>query len=124
VPRRSGHEDIEAPSTVVPLLERRIPDLDVAEGGKPLASERGHARAGLDGGHRVPERCQRACRLTGTAAHLKHRGPPVHAGDGDEIREQLVRVRRPHAVVELWHLVEHLTEVTSIRSCHRTNLPC
>jgi hypothetical protein len=40
VPRRRGHEDIEAPSAVMPLLERRILDLDVAEGGKPLASER------------------------------------------------------------------------------------
>jgi hypothetical protein len=51
---------------------------------------------GVDSGHRIPERCQRACRLTGTAAHLKHRRPSFHAGDGDEIREQLVRVRRPH----------------------------
>jgi hypothetical protein len=83
-----------------PAPERRILDLDVAEGGEPLASERGHARAGLDGGHRVPERGQRACRLTGTAAHLQHRRPPVHAGDGGQIREQLVRVGRPHAVVE------------------------
>jgi len=123
MPRRRGHEDIEAPPAVVPLLERRILDRDVAEGGEPLASERGQARTALDGGHRVPERCQRACRLTGTAAHLKHRGPPVHAGDGDKVGEQLVRVAWPHAVIELWHLVEHLTEVTSIGTCHRTNLP-
>ncbi len=66
---------------------------------------------------------QRACRLTGTAAHLKHRRTSVPAGDGGEIGEQLVRVRRPHAVVELGHVVEHPTEVTSIRSCHRTILP-
>src|SRR6266700_2761183 len=65
VPRRRGHQDIEAPSAAVPLLERRILDLDVAEGGEPLASQRGHARAGLDGGYRVPEPCQRARRLTG-----------------------------------------------------------
>jgi hypothetical protein len=30
------------------------PGPGVAEDGEPLASERGHARAGLDGGHRVP----------------------------------------------------------------------
>jgi hypothetical protein len=86
-------------------------------------SDRGHARAGLDGGHRAPKRCQRACRLTGTAAHLKHRRPSVHAGDRNQIGEQLVRVGRPHAVVELGHLVEHPAEVTTIRSCHRTIVP-
>ena len=123
VPRRCGDQDIEAPSAVVPLLERRILDPGVGESGEPLASDRGHARAGLDGGHRAPKRCQRACRLTGTAAHLKHRRPSVHAGDRDQIGEQLVRVGRPHAVVELGHLVEHPAEVTTIRSCHRTIVP-
>jgi hypothetical protein len=72
VPRRCGHEDIEAAPAVVPFLEHRILDFNVAEGGEPLASERGHARAGLDGGYRAPERGQRACRLTGTAAHLEN----------------------------------------------------
>src|SRR6266581_1318429 len=43
VPRRRGYQDIKAPSAIVPLLERRILDPDVAEGGEPLASERGHA---------------------------------------------------------------------------------
>jgi hypothetical protein len=62
-PRRRGHEDIEAPSAVIPLLERRILDQDVADGGEPLTRERGHARAQLDAGHRAPERRQGACRL-------------------------------------------------------------
>jgi len=123
VPRRRGDKNIEAPSAVVPRLERRILDLDVAEGAEPLAGQRRHARSGFDGSHRAPECCQRACRLAGTAAHLEHRGPPVRAGDGDQIREQLVGVRRPHAIVEFGHLVEHMTEVTPIRSGHRTNLP-
>jgi len=51
MPRRCSHEDIEASTAVVPLLERRRLDVDVAEGGEPLASERGHFRARLDGGH-------------------------------------------------------------------------
>jgi hypothetical protein len=123
MPRRRGHEDIEACTAVVPLLKRRRFDGDVAEGGELLASECGHFRARLDGGHRASERCQRACRLAGTAAHLKHRRPFVHAGDGDEVCEQLVGVSRPDPVVELRHLVEHPTEVTSIRACHRTILP-
>ncbi len=101
-------------------LERRILDLDVAEGAEPLASKRGHARAGLDGGHRVPERCQRACRLTGTAAHLKHRGPPVHAEIEMATRSATRPVLGPRAVVVL-ALVEYLTELTSIRCCHRSN---
>src|SRR5260221_6276823 len=67
--------------------------------------------------------CQRARCLTVPTAHCQHGRPPVHAGDGGEVREQLVRVRRSHAVVELGHLVEHPTEVASIRSCHCTILP-
>jgi hypothetical protein len=39
VPRRRGRKDIEAAPAVSPLLERRILDLNVAEGGEPLASE-------------------------------------------------------------------------------------
>jgi hypothetical protein len=40
VPRRRGHQDIEAPAAVVLLLERRRPGLDVAERGEPLAARR------------------------------------------------------------------------------------
>ena len=122
VPRRRGHEDVEAPAAVVPLLERRRLDLDVREAGEPPAGERGHAGARLDGGHRAPERGQRARRLAGAAAHLEHRRPLVHAGDGDEVREQLVGVGRPHPVVELRHLVEHGAEVLSFRPGHVPHL--
>ena len=99
VPRRGSHQDVESPTAVVPLLERRRFDLHVQEGREPLAGKGGHARAGFDGGHRAPERSQRASRLAGATAHLEHPRPFVHAGDGDEVREQLVRVRRAHAVV-------------------------
>jgi hypothetical protein len=37
VPRRRGHENIEAAAAVVPFLEPRRLDFDVAEGGEPLA---------------------------------------------------------------------------------------
>jgi len=115
VPRRRGHEDIEASAAVIPLLKRRRLDFDVAEGGDPLASECGHFHARLDGGHRASERCQRARRLTGAAAHLQHRGPFVQASDSDEVHEQPVGVSRSDPVIELRHIVEHPTEVTLIR---------
>jgi hypothetical protein len=51
VPRRRSHEDIEARAVVVPLLKPRRLDFDVAEGSEPSASERGHSRARLEGGH-------------------------------------------------------------------------
>ena len=92
VPRRRGREHVEASTRVVPLLERRRLNVDVAEGSEPLASKRGHARAGLDRGHRTSQSRQRARRLTGTAAHLKRRRPSVHAGDDDEVRKRLVGV--------------------------------
>jgi hypothetical protein len=123
VPRRRGHQDIEASTAVVPLLEARRLDGDVAEGGGPLAGECGHVRTRLDGRHGTSEHRQRPRRLTGTAAHLQHRRPLVQAGDGDEVREQLVGVSRPDPVVELRHLVEHPTEIASIRACHHTILP-
>jgi hypothetical protein len=46
----------------------------------------------------------------------------VHAGDGDEVREQLVGVSRADLVVELRHLVEHPTEI-KIPLCHPAILP-
>src|SRR5207244_1540306 len=66
---------------------------------------------------------QRACCLPGSAAHLEYRRMPVHAGDGDEVREQLVGVRRSDAVVELGDLVEDPAEVASISACHAMILP-
>jgi len=91
------------------------------------AKEVGEAVPGepLDGrvpAHRAAERCQRARRLAATAAHLEHRRSFVQAGDGDEVREKLVRISRPHPVVELRHLGEHPTETTFIRVCHHVIL--
>ena len=123
VPRRRGDEDVEAPTAIVPLLEPRRLDRDVAEGGEPLAGERGRLGARLDGSHRASERGQRARRLPGAAAHLEHRRTRVHAGDGDEFCKQFAGVRRSHAVVELGHVFEHSTEATSIRVVHPTILP-
>jgi hypothetical protein len=37
VPRRRGDQQVEAPTAVVPLLERRPLDADIAEGGDPSA---------------------------------------------------------------------------------------
>jgi hypothetical protein len=51
VPRRRRDEDIEASTTVVPLLERRRLDVDVGEAADSMAGECGHLRARLDGGH-------------------------------------------------------------------------
>jgi hypothetical protein len=111
------------PTAVVPLLERRGLDLDVREAREPLAGERRHACAELDGGHRVSQRGQRTRRLPGAAPHLQHRRPRLHASDGHEVRKQLIRVRRSHTVVERRHLVKHPTEVTSVRTCHPMILP-
>jgi hypothetical protein len=86
-----------------------------------LASECGHSRARLDSRDRASERCQRARRLAGTAPYLERRRLFVNAGDGDEIREQLVGISRSDPVVQLRHFVEHSTEVT-IRDCHCTIL--
>jgi hypothetical protein len=49
VPRRCSNEHIEAAAAVVPVLERRGLDIDVAEACDPLASGRGHGHARLDG---------------------------------------------------------------------------
>src|SRR5699024_493467 len=84
---------------------------------------RGQPRARLDRGHRAAERRQRAGRLTRTAAHLEHRRPFVDARDGDEVDEQLVRITGPDPVVELGYLVEHPTELGSVRSRHHTIMP-
>jgi hypothetical protein len=65
----------------------------------------------------------RAGRLAGTATHLQHLRPPAHAADGDQAREQLVRIGWPRAIIEPGHLVEHPATITSIRFCHRTILP-
>ena len=54
----------------------------------------------------------RAGRLAGTATHLQHLRPPVHAADGDQAREQLVRIGWPHAIIELGHFVERPATVT------------
>jgi hypothetical protein len=46
VPRRRRDEDIEASTTVVPLLERRRLDVDVGEAADSMAGECGHLRPG------------------------------------------------------------------------------
>src|SRR5690606_31672643 len=124
MPCGRGHDDVVASTAVVPVLKRRSLDRDVAEGGEPLASDSGHIDAGLDGGHRPAKRRQRARCLSGAAAHLEHRDWLVPAGDADEICEELVGVTRPDAVVQLWHVIENPTEVTSILLHHRTIVPC
>lgn len=123
VPGRRSYEDIEPPTAVVPLFERRRLDLDVRECVEPLAGERGHAITGLDGNHRAPERRQRPRRLPRTAADLENRRVLVDAADVGEVREQLVRVPRSHSVVQVGYLVEHSTEVASIRACHTSIFP-
>ena len=47
----------------------------------------------------------------------------VHAGYGDEVCDQFVRVCRPHSVVELGHLIENPAEGTPIRVIHNPILP-
>ena len=44
----------------------------------------------------------------------------VQPGDRDEVREQLVRVRRSHPVVQLGHFVEHVTELSPLSARHPT----
>ena len=95
MPRRRGDLDIEAAIKVVPRFERRILELDVGEGRQPLAGDLDQARAWLDRGHRASERGQRACRLPGAAAHFEDPRTIIDAGDGDEVSEQVVGVRRP-----------------------------
>jgi hypothetical protein len=43
-----------------------------ARASRSAAPQQPCPRAGPDGGHRTPERGQRGCRLTGTAAHLEN----------------------------------------------------
>ena len=64
---------------------------------------------------------QRASRLSGAAAHLEHHRPTAHAGEPDEVREQLVGVRRTDPVVELRDLFEQSAEATPVPACGRTH---
>src|SRR5947209_589226 len=104
------------------MLEGRGQHLDVVEAAQALAGEGGHAFAGLNCGHREAEGGQRARRLASTTAHLQHGRLLVDPGDSNEVGEQLLRVGRPHTVVELRYLVEQAAGRTSILARHPTIL--
>jgi hypothetical protein len=69
-----------------------------------MAGECGHSPRRLDGG----ERAHPGVASEWVAWPVPH-PTPVDAGDGGEVREQLVGVSRTDPVIEPWHVVEHLT---------------
>ena len=118
MPRRRGDESIEPASPVVPLLERRYLDLHVGKLRQPLACNRRQPFAWFNGNDVKAKGGKRTSCLSGSAADLEHRRALRKAGNVDEIGKQLVRVPRPHAIVEVRDLVEHTPECTSIRRPH------
>ena len=88
VPGRCRHHSVEAAPPVVPGVERRAFDVDVAEVGQSASCELGHAVAWLDGGNGAGELGKRTGCLTGAAPNLEHVRAGAKAGEVGQIPEQ------------------------------------
>src|SRR3954447_25750214 len=118
MPRGGGQEQVKATTAVIPLLERRLLDLNAAHGLEATARDFHHPRTWLNCRHGNVQGCERTSRLTCTAADFEHQRSVAEPRDSCEIAEQATGVAGTHAIVKFGHLIKNAAWITRLASGH------
>jgi hypothetical protein len=104
-------DGVESALRRLPRLKGRVDDLDVLELGQVAAGGRGELLAELDGDDPEAALGERSSRLAGAGPDLEDAPARGNAGELYQAVENLRRVRRARAIVELRDLLEGLPQL-------------